>query len=215
MSIWGSEESMLGIDPNGLTRKEIYKIMSGAVVPRPIAWITTIDEHGIVNAAPFSAYTIISQDPPLVLFQADAAKGEKDTIANIRATGEFVVNATTGATVEKMHRSSAPLPRGVSEPEKFQIHLAASSMVKAPRVLNTPIAFECRMHQMFDVGNEPHTVVIGEVVYFQLAEDVYRDGKIDQQKLDPIGRIGGPYYARLGKLLHYPVATVSQLSSEP
>jgi flavin reductase (DIM6/NTAB) family NADH-FMN oxidoreductase RutF len=206
---------LLGIDPKDLSRQDIYKIMSGTVVPRPIAWITTISTEGVVNAAPFSAYTIISQDPPLILFQADAANGEKDTIANIRATGEFVVNATTAATLEKMHSSSAPLPRSVSEPEVFDIELAASDVVRVPRVLSSPIALECRTYQMFDIGNEPHTVVIGEVVFFQVAESVYRDGKIDQKELDPIGRIGGPYYARLGELLYYPTATIHEDRSIP
>lgn len=206
---------MLGIDPKDLSRQDVYKIMSGTVVPRPIAWITTISAEGVVNAAPFSSYTIISQDPPLILFQADAANGEKDTIANIRATGEFVVNATTAAMLEKMHSSSAPLPRHVSEPEAFGIELAASNVVKVPRVLASPITLECRTYQMFDVGNEPHTVVIGEVIYFQIAESVYLDGKIDQKELDPIGRIGGPYYARLGELLHYPAATIRDARSIP
>jgi flavin reductase (DIM6/NTAB) family NADH-FMN oxidoreductase RutF len=209
--LWPSEDKLLGLDPKDLTRQQVYKIMSGTVVPRPIAWITTACERGRVNAAPFSAYTIISQDPPLVLFQADAANGEKDTIANIRATGEFVVNTTTSATLDKMHNSSAPLPRVVSEPEVFGIELTPSKMISVPRVLDSPVAFECRLHHMFDVGNEPHTVVIGEIVYFQIEDGIFRDGKIDQEKLDPIARIGGPYYARLGDLLHYPSASAENV----
>jgi flavin reductase (DIM6/NTAB) family NADH-FMN oxidoreductase RutF len=196
---------MIELDPQGMTRDEIYKVLTGAVAPRPIAWITTRSRRNVVNAAPFSAYTLVSQDPPLVLFQADAALREKDTIVNIRNTEEFVVNVATMRLLDAMHQCSAPLPPDVSETEAFGIELADSKVVAVPRVAASPVAFECRLYRMFDVGNEPHTIVIGEVVCFQIDESVFADGKIDQRKLDPVSRIGGPYYARMGEFIHKPV----------
>jgi flavin reductase (DIM6/NTAB) family NADH-FMN oxidoreductase RutF len=200
----GSLETMIALDPAEMDKASIYKVMSGAVVPRPVAWITSRSSAGVVNAAPFSAYTIISQAPPLVLFQADAAERTKDTAANIIATGEFVINVASFSLLDDMHQCSARLPPEVSEPHHFQIALAKSTRVGVPRIASTPIAFECRLFQSFDIGNEPHTIFIGEIVYFQIDSDVFKDGKIDQKKLDPVARVGGPYYARLGELIYRP-----------
>lgn len=195
---------MQEFDPRQMPVNEVYKLMVGAVVPRPVAWITTRSASGVVNAAPFSAYTILSQDPALILFQAGGGLREKDTVANVRATSEFVVNVATVPLIDQMHACSANLPPDVGEPEHFGITLAPSQRVQVPRIAASPIALECRVFQMFDIGNEPHTVVIGEVVLFRIADEVLHDGKIDPLRLQPVARIGGPYYAPLGDLIFRP-----------
>jgi flavin reductase (DIM6/NTAB) family NADH-FMN oxidoreductase RutF len=195
---------MIDLDPATMRREEVYKILSGSIVPRPVAWVTTRSPGGIVNAAPFSSYTILSQDPPMVLFQADALVREKDTIANIRATGEFVVNAATLPQLEAMHACSAPMAPDQGEPATLGLALEDSRRIGCPRIAASPIAFECRLDRMFDVGRIPHTVVIGEVVHFRIRDDLLTEGRIDQTRLQPVARIGGPYYAALGEMIYKP-----------
>lgn len=196
------------IPAGSLNREETYKLMTGAIVPRPVAWITTISPAGVVNAAPFSAFTLLSQDPPIVLFQASQNDREKDTSRNVRLTGEFVVNIPTEHLLEQMHACSAPLPPQQSEIEVFGIETAASHTVRPPRIAAAPICFECILHRHFEIGNEPHVVFIGEVKHFYVADHLYDNARIDQRKLRPICRIGGPWYARLGELIHMPAAKV-------
>jgi flavin reductase (DIM6/NTAB) family NADH-FMN oxidoreductase RutF len=199
-------ESMVDLNPQQMERDDIYKILSGTVVPRPVAWVTTRSARGVVNAAPFSSYTLLSQDPPMILFQADARLREKDTIANIRTSAEFVVNAATMPQLEQMHGCAAAMDPDQSETDILGIALADSRMVSVPRIADAPIALECRLHQMFEIGRVPHTVVIGEVVCFRIRADLLVDGKIDQAALQPVARIGGPFYAALGEMIYKPAS---------
>jgi flavin reductase (DIM6/NTAB) family NADH-FMN oxidoreductase RutF len=192
------------IGASTLDRIAAYKLMTGSIVPRPVAWVTTRSVDGVVNAAPYSAYTLISADPPLLVFNSSRRNGDKDSARNIRATAEFVVNVADEDLLVQMHNCSAVLPPEVSEPAEFGIALAPSVAVGPPRIKASPICLECRLLQMFDVGNEPHTVIIGEVVHFYVADHLYENGRIDQAKLRPVARIGGPTYARLGELIHLP-----------
>lgn len=187
-----------------LDRAAAYKLMTGAIVPRPVAWVTTRSVQGIVNAAPYSSYTLISPDPPLVVFHSSRKQGDKDSARNIRATGEFVVNVANEDLLLQMHSCSAVLPPEVSEPVEFGIELTASLTVAPPRIKASPICFECRLLQMFDVGNEPHTVIMGQIEHFYVADQLYQNGRIDQSRLRPVARVGGPTYARLGELIHLP-----------
>jgi flavin reductase (DIM6/NTAB) family NADH-FMN oxidoreductase RutF len=192
------------IDAATLDRASAYKLMTGSIVPRPVAWITTRSPQGVVNAAPYSAYTLISPDPPLVVFHSSRRNGDKDSARNIRATQEFVINVANEDLLVQMHNCSARLPPEMSEPAEFGIELVDSVMVGPPRIKASPICFECRLAQMFDVGNEPHTLIMGQIVHFYVADHLYQNGRIDQAKLRPIARVGGPTYARLGELIHLP-----------
>ena len=194
------------IPANSLNWDQTYKLMTGAIVPRPIAWVTTLSPEGVVNAAPFSAFTLLSQDPPTILFQADEGEREKDTARNIRLSGEFVVNIPNLPLLEKMHLCSASLPPEQSEVERFGIATAPSLCVKPPRIADAPICFECKLIMYFPIGREPHVVFIGEVKHFYVRDDLYDEGRIDQALLQPICRIGGPWYARLGEMIHMPSA---------
>ena len=192
------------IEASSLDRIATYKLMTGAIVPRPVAWVTTRSTGGVVNAAPYSAYTLISPDPPLVVFHSSRRNGDKDSARNIRTTGEFVVNVADEDLLVQMHNCSAVLPPDMSEPAEFGIELAPSVTVAPPRIKASPVCFECKLVQMTDVGNEPHTVIMGQIVHFYVADRVYQNGRIDQAKLRPVARIGGPTYARLGELIHLP-----------
>ena len=194
------------IPANSLNWDQTYKLMTGAIVPRPIAWVTTLSPEGVVNAAPFSAFTLLSQDPPTILFQAVEGEREKDTARNIRLSGEFVVNIPNLPLLEKMHLCSASLPPEQSEVERFGIATAPSLCVKPPRIADAPICFECKLIMYFPIGREPHVVFIGEVKHFYVRDDLYDEGRIDQELLQPICRIGGPWYARLGEMIHMPAA---------
>lgn len=187
-----------------LDRAAAYKLMTGAIVPRPVAWVTTRSVLGIVNAAPYSSYTLISPDPPLIVFHSSRRNGDKDSARNIRSTSEFVINVANEDLLLQMHSSSAVLPPEVSEPSEFGIELVQSVTVAPPRIKASPICFECRLVQMFDVGNEPHTVIMGEIAHFYVADYLYRGGRIDQALLRPVARVGGPTYARLGEFIHLP-----------
>ena len=180
--------------------------MTGAIVPRPIAWVTSLSPEGVVNAAPFSAFTLLSQDPPTILFQAVEGEREKDTARNIRLSGEFVVNIPNLPLLEQMHLCSASLPPEQSEVERFGIATAPSLCVKPPRIASAPICFECKLIMHFPIGREPHVVFVGEVKHFYVRDDLYDEGRIDQALLQPICRIGGPWYARLGEMIHMPAA---------
>jgi flavin reductase (DIM6/NTAB) family NADH-FMN oxidoreductase RutF len=202
------------IPANSLNWDQTYKLMTGAIVPRPIAWVTTLSPEGVVNAAPFSAFTLLSQDPPTILFQAVEGEREKDTARNIRLSGEFVVNIPNLPLLEKMHLCSASLPPEQSEVERFGIATAPSLCVKPPRIADAPICFECKLIMYFPIGREPHIVFIGEVKHFYVRDDLYDEGRIDQALLQPICRIGGPWYARLGEMIHMPSAD-ALIKSEP
>jgi flavin reductase (DIM6/NTAB) family NADH-FMN oxidoreductase RutF len=138
------------------------------------------------------------------VFHSSRRNGDKDSARNIRATGEFVIHVANEDLLLQMHSCSAVLPPEVSEPAKFGIELAPSVTVAPPRIKASPVCFECRLVQMFDVGNEPHTVIMGQIAHFYVADHVYRSGRIDQALLRPVARVGGPTYARLGELIHLP-----------
>jgi flavin reductase (DIM6/NTAB) family NADH-FMN oxidoreductase RutF len=173
----------------------LYRILSSAVVPRPIAWVSTRSEAGVDNLAPYSFFTVASVDPPIVLFApVDGAEGLKDTPRNARDTGEFVVNIVTEDLAEAMNETSATLPAGESEFDHADLERAESVAVAPPRVADAPIAFECTLHDLVDVGGS--TLVLGEVRHVHLDESVTTDGKIDVDDVEAVGRLAGSVYAR-------------------
>ncbi len=173
----------------------LYRVLSSVVVPRPIAWVSTRDPDGVDNLAPYSFFTVASVDPPIVLFApVDGPDGLKDTPRNVRETGEFVVNLVTDDLVEQMNETSATLPAGESEFDHAGIERADSAVVEPPRVAGADVALECTRHDLVDVGGS--TLVLGEVRYVHLTEDVTTDGNVDVSKVDAVGRLAGSQYAR-------------------
>ena len=196
---------MRTVDAAGLDTASAYRLIIGCVVPRPIAWITTVDENGRTNAAPFSSYNYVAHSPPMLAVNIGSRQGElKDTARNIMATGEFVVNVATEGLMEVMHRCGADYPHGVSEPEALGIALTPGKHVKAPRITASPVQMECRLERALPLGRGLNTLYIGEVLAFHLSSEVYDGRHVDSLKIRPIARLGGPYYAALGEIFLRP-----------
>jgi flavin reductase (DIM6/NTAB) family NADH-FMN oxidoreductase RutF len=194
------------IDATTLSEEAAYKLMIGSVVPRPIAWLTTISPDGVVNAAPFSAYTMICIRPPTVLVNCARRDGiSKDTARNAEASGDFVLNVVSEHLADLMHRTSAAYPAGTSETDALGIAVAPCRLVRPPRIACAPISLECRLRQILEIGHDHDQNLIGEVVMFHIADEIYAAGKIDQTKLRPLARLGGPLYAKLGEFITMPV----------
>ncbi|MFA5598698.1 MAG: flavin reductase family protein [Pusillimonas sp.] len=179
-----------------------YKLVSGLVVPRPVAWISSQNEAGLVNVAPFSSFNYVAHSPAMlavnIALQDDGTL--KDTARNIRETGEFVVNITPTSALDAMNQSSAEYPADVSEAQVLDIPLMPSTQVKPPRVAVSPAQMECRLTQIVPLGTGINTLYIAEIVAFHVANTVYDGRHIDSVALDPVARLGGPFYASLGEI---------------
>jgi len=185
-------------DPAQLSESQQYKLMTGTIVPRPIALVTTLGEQG-PNAAPFSLFNLVGTEPPtLVISVGDQVDGrEKDTIQNLRKNPEFVVHIVNHAMVERMNVCSTNFPTGVNELEEAGFSVVPASKVSPPRIAESPAQFECRVINIIDIGARHH-MVLGEVLWFHYREDVIDERqRVSFEKLDPVGRLSGPMYARL------------------
>ncbi|WP_126424907.1 flavin reductase family protein [Brevibacillus marinus] len=182
------------VKPDDLTRKNVYKLLTGMVVPRPIAWISTISDDGIRNLAPFSFYTAISSEPPLVCVSIGHHKNrKKDTLLNIERIGEFVINTVSEECVEQMDQTALEYEASVDEFAEAGLTAEPSAIVKPPRVKEAKMAMECRLYESLALGAD-FTLVIGQVVAFHIAEEVYvPDCKIDHAKVKVVGRMAGSY----------------------
>jgi len=196
---------MRTLDPAQIAPNDIYKLMIGMIVPRPIAFVSSIDLAGIRNLAPFSYFTACSSNPPVVCFCTSvrtAPRPYKDTLLNIEATGEFVVNIVSEEFAEQMNLCSADVPPEIDEFELSGLTTIASDLVRAPRVAESKVQMECRLHQIVRVSDQPGggILVLGEVLRFHVLESLFDDQKggykIDPDKLNAIGRMGGPVYMR-------------------
>lgn len=194
------------ITPNSMPWKSIYKIMIGSIVPRPIGWISTVSPEGQPNLAPFSFFNAACPNPPHVLFcpEIRATDGaEKDTLRNVRATGEFVVNIVTQATADAMNITATEFPPDVDEFTAAGLTVMPSVVVRPPRVAESPIHYECRLAQIVELGSEPGggNIVIGRVVHVHVSDNLLiDDDKIDIERLQPIGRLAGNGYCRVTDL---------------
>ncbi len=186
-----------------LSWEDQYKLLSSTIIPRPIALVSSDGPLG-PNAAPFSAFNYISIDPPMLMFSIGPNQGakkgqEKDTLVNVRASGEFVVNVVDEANIEKMNLCVPEYAAGVNEIELAGFTTAPSLRVRPPRIVDVPVQFECKVVQILELGNAPYHVVIGEVVQVHCRADVINERKhIDMARLNPVGRLIGPgMYARI------------------
>jgi flavin reductase (DIM6/NTAB) family NADH-FMN oxidoreductase RutF len=193
-------------DPQILDPAVTYKILIGSVVPRPIAWVSSVDTEGVRNLAPFSYFMAITHAPPTVAFssgprgaETSGARGKKDTLSNVEATREFVVNVVDDALAQQMNVTSGDYPAEVDEFTQAGLAAAPSVKVKAPRVAAAPISMECRLVQVIPVGNLPHHLIMGEIVHLHVRDDVYdpATGRIDMHRLRPVGRLAGHLYTHV------------------
>lgn len=190
------------VDAASLDADETYRLLSSVVVPRPIAWITSVSPEGVVNLAPFSCFTFVSNRPPLIGVTI-GRKGErrKDTGANIHAAREFVINIGDSAQMEQIHLSSTEHPFDVSEVDLLGLRTEPSIAIRCPRLADAPVAMECRLHRVVEFGVLGSEFVVGEIVQFHFREGLYRDGRVETAELRPVCRLGGPNYATLGPIV--------------
>ena len=177
------------IDPSSVSDEQggsAYAVLTSLVVPRPIAWVSTVGADGVGNLAPHSFFTVVSADPPVVAF---TSVGEKDTLANVEATGEFVVNLACEPLMQQVNATSASVDRDVDEAAEFGVRMEPSSVVAAPRVADSPAAIECRLHQTVRVGDS--VVVMGRVVSFSIVDEALAGGRPSIDVLRPLSRLGG------------------------
>lgn len=192
-------------DPSVLDQSAVYKLLTGTVIPRPIGWISSISKDNHINLAPFSFFNAVGEDPPHVMFSTVHPNNtNKDTLNNVLETGEFVVNLVTEELVEKMNMTSANLPPDQNEFELAQLTPAPSLIVKAPRVLESPVAMECKVVHHYSLEDHKHggaTIVIGRVVMFHIDETILSDNyRINMETYKPVARLAGSNYSKLGEI---------------
>lgn len=197
------------ISPKDLPTRELYKLITGLVVPRPIAWVSTIDLEGRPNLAPFSFFNAVCSTPPTLLF-CPGVRGmdisPKDTYRNVRDTGEFVVNIVSQDLLEAMNITSTELPPEVNEFELAGVTPVTSVIVAPPRVGESRVNFECKVSNIIPVGDGGKGsawVVLGEIVYIHTADGIVDlNNYVDTRALAPLGRLAGPQYATVGEILN-------------
>ncbi len=184
------------IDPTTMERRNLYQLIISCVVPRPIAWISTQDAQGGLNLAPYSFFNAIGANPPALMFSANynsARQDLKDTLQNILASGEFVVNVVTEAVAEAMNLTSGDYAAEVDEFAEAKLTPLPSTIVQPPRVAESPINFECELYRAVPVGEGPghSTVVIGLIKHIHIRDDLLDEqGRVDIHRLQAIGRLG-------------------------
>jgi flavin reductase (DIM6/NTAB) family NADH-FMN oxidoreductase RutF len=190
------------LDPKTLSADETYKLLTGVVVPRPIAWVTTLSPSGGINLAPFSTFTFVSPKPPMLAFSVGQRGGVyKDTARNALLTEEYVVHIADRPLIGAVHESAVEHPPEISEVELLGLATEPSLHVKPPRIAAAPIAMECRLRQCLEFGETRSRLIVGEVVAFHFRDGLMQGGKIDTKELDPVARLAGPNYATLGEVV--------------
>lgn len=176
-----------------------YRLLTAIVVPRPIAWVSSLSPEGVVNLAPHSFYTVACARPPIVQF---SSVGEKDTLRNVLATGEFVVNLSPAPLLEQVNASAARFDPDHSEVEALGIETEPSAVVRPPRVAASPAAIECTLHSTHRLGDS--TVVLGDVRNISVRDDALVDGHPDYALLDPLARLGKDEWALHAEVISVP-----------
>jgi flavin reductase (DIM6/NTAB) family NADH-FMN oxidoreductase RutF len=190
------------IDPAYLDAETAYRLITGVVVPRPIAWVTTLSNNGVVNLAPFSAFTFVSPKPPMLAISVGRKGGiYKDTAQNILNNEEYVVHIADSSLMTAVHESSTEHPPDVSEVEELRLSTLPGERIKVPRLAAAPVAMECRFRQCLEFGETRSRLIVGEVLVFHIRDGLLQNGKIETRALDPIARIAGPRYAKLGEII--------------
>jgi len=195
--------------PENLKPRDRYKLLAGFVLPRPIAWITTVGPTGVVNAAPFSFFNVFSEDPPLCMFAINQRPDGsiKDTLINVERSGEFVVNLTDEPLAQAMHDSSGDFPPDVGEPDYLGLKLAPSTRVAVPRLADAPWALECKVWKTMNVKDNRH-LIMGEGVNFYIRDELWdpETMRVHMERYHPIGRMFADRYCRTDDRVVFPPA---------
>lgn len=195
---------MLSIDPNSQSERDNYKLLTGSIIPRPVAFITTLSDSGVLNAAPFSYFSIVTANPPMVSVSVQRKNGErKDTARNAVSAGEYVVHISDEFNVAGINKTAANLPPDESEVLLAGLTPAASESIAVPGVAEARIRMECVLEQAIPLGGTAEApacdLLIGRVVRFHVAEELYSSGRIDAARLAPVARLAGNDYSKLGE----------------
>ena len=195
---------MLSIDPSNNTERENYKFLVGSIIPRPIAFVTTMSDKGIINGAPFSYFNIVSSNPPMISLSIQRSAGrQKDTARNIIHLKEFVVHIVDENNVAKINQTAASLPPNESEIELAQLTPVPSIKISVPGVEEAKIRMECVLEHSVELGGQDSPgcdLIIGKVVQFHIEESIYEKGRIDPIGLGAVSRLAGTNYAKIGEL---------------
>lgn len=183
------------LDPNDLDSRDVYKLLIGSVVPRPIAWVSTASREGRRNLAPFSFFTVASRNPPTLCIsigpRTEGDQPTKDTLDNMRETEEMVINIVSLPLANAMHESSRTHPPEVDEFKAADLTPAPCEVVEAPRISESLISMECRLDRVLPIGGDH--LVLARMLRFHVRDDLYKDGRIDVAALQPLGRLAGNY----------------------
>ncbi|MFE5321976.1 flavin reductase family protein [Paenibacillus sp. NPDC056579] len=196
---------MISIDPAVNSERDNYKLLIGSIIPRPIALVTTLSASGVLNAAPFSYFNIVAANPPMVSISVQRKQGvPKDTARNAAATGSFVVHIADESYIEKLNQTAAGLAPDVSEVEFAGLTAVPSEQVSVPGLAEARIRMECVLEHALPIGGAEGSpaadLLIGRVVRFHFDESLYDGGHIDPQALQPVSRLAGSNYSRLGDI---------------
>jgi len=196
---------LLTIDPNNLAERDNYKFLTGSIIPRPVALVTTLSKDLTLNAAPFSYFNIVSSNPPMISISVQRSNGEmKDTTRNAIFQKEFVVHIADESYVEQMNQTAKAYPASVSEVKEAKLTEVRSLKVKVPGIQEAKIRLECVLEQAVPLGGSGDTpaceLLIGRVVQYHIHPELYELGRIDAESLRPISRLAGNAYSTLGTL---------------
>jgi flavin reductase (DIM6/NTAB) family NADH-FMN oxidoreductase RutF len=195
------------IDPETTSARDLHALLTQLVIPRPIAWVSSLSGTGVTNLAPHSFFNVVSTTPPVVMFASGHtsrhhADRRKDTIHNIESTPEFVVHVVSRDLLDAMNQTSAEVAPEIDEFALAGLTKSPASRVRPPRIAEAKAALECRLRTTLVIGD--NTLIFGDVVAITLHKEIYPDGKIDLAQLAPVGRLGGTLYAALGEILSLP-----------
>ncbi|OMP68402.1 flavin reductase family protein [Domibacillus epiphyticus] len=192
---------MKSIDPNQLPERENYKFLTGSIIPRPVAFVTTLSEKGVLNAAPFSYFNIVTANPPMISISVQRNNGEiKDTARNASVKKEFVVHISDEEYIHEINKTAKFLPPDESEMDLTNLTPIESEKVGVPAVKEAKIRMECVLEKVVALGEGPACdLLIGRVIQYHIREDLYEKGRIHAEKLAPVSRLAGNYYAKLGE----------------
>ena len=195
---------LISIDPTKNTERENYKLLIGSIIPRPIAFVTTKSEQGVINGAPFSFFNIVSSNPPMISLAVQRPKGRlKDTARHIHHQQQFVVHIVDEDNVKQVNETAASLPVTESEIDRAQFTLTDSQRISVPGIKEAKVRMECSLVQTIPLMNgdeQTGDLFIGQVVQFHIDETIYNEGRIDPRELKAVSRLAGSNYAKIGDI---------------